>query len=59
MAALRDAVEAARPRTSSRNLYFLVEGEAVSLHRGKAAAVHETVEILPSGVRVVDKRRVH
>lgn len=56
--ALRDAVKAAKPRTSGRNIYRLIEGQEVSLHQGKAKAAHETVSVLPSGVRVVDRRRV-
>jgi hypothetical protein len=58
--ALRDAVKAATPKMSARNVYRLVEGQAVSIHQGhrQAAEACETVEILPSGTHVTDKRRV-
>jgi hypothetical protein len=57
--ALRDAVEAARPPSSSRNIFRLVEGEHVPLNRqGKAAEACETVEVLPCGAVCTDRRRV-
>jgi hypothetical protein len=56
--ALQAAMHAAA-ETSARNVFRLVEEQEVSLQQGKAAAeAYERVEILPSGLRVVDRRRV-
>jgi hypothetical protein len=56
--ALRDAVTAARPKTSARNVCRLLQGEAVSLQQGQAAETVETVTMLENGTKITDRRRV-
>jgi hypothetical protein len=57
--ALRDAVTAGTPKTSNRNIFRLVEGENVSLCQTPSVeALAEVVEVLPSGLKVRDRRRI-
>ena len=57
--ALRDAVNASKPRTSGRNIFRLIEGEHVSLCQTPSVeALAEVVEVLPSGLKVRDRRRI-